>query len=335
MTRIFWLGVFSVLLCVSYASLARGESDKKPDEKLATAKPGTLWVEKEDGTLAEVPVDQLSDTGQKLVKKMAAAPTLDAGSPDGGVKMQLISLKIVKPENKTKKTNKTLKELLTSSAPLRQTCDLIELKILVDLPGKNILGLDDRASRLITFTDNLGTDLKSKAHYSLSPEKEKDNHQATFKLHSFRLPAPGATQIILKANMVIRCYEGQTTTEAKGLVPTKESTFMLGKMEVTVTEEGKGASIQFDHGKIPKTPIAFSAKTPLDFIKSVSFFGPDGKRLNEISSSSCSGGSEDNYWFTRSYVLSKNVNSVTANIVHAEKVEEIIVPIELKFGVGF
>jgi hypothetical protein len=247
--------------------------------------------------------------------KKEDAPKKDDTKPASA---RVVSLHIVKPEEKDRDVSF---EFFSPSTTVQA---------LVTLPGKVILGVDQKASKLTSFTDDKKTDLtKSKvktfftipwldAYASIS----KDKHSCAVRLRGQNAPAAGASKIRLKASLVVVCGSGEKTAEKKDVKVEKGTKEKVGPVELEVPAPFPGGSYQ----------VVFRSDLPV--IKNVEFLDADGKAVKSF------GGFTqpplfDNAKYQTTYTLTdKKVTKVTVKLTYYEKTEKVKVPLDLSFGVG-
>jgi hypothetical protein len=203
------------------------------------------------------------------------------------------------------------------------------LEVIVAQPGKRILGLDAKASKLESFTDDKKTDLaKGGGPFDrwlddFSARVNKDGTRILFTARSGAVPAPGATRIVLKAKVVLKVGADEKTAEDKK-VALKEAKVKVGPYQV-------GLSKGFGGGDETVVEVSSSERN----IKSVTFLDKDGKELKaeQVGSGSFGDGKMNTY--TTDYALKGKVTEVGVRIIYFSKVETVTVPIDLEVGVGF
>ncbi len=197
---------------------------------------------------------------------------------------------------------------------------------------KFIIRVDNGASKLLSFTDGKGTDFSKQKEKKFGqgwlnrfPKIAKDGHSCIVNVRSDQLPKTDAREIVLKANIVLTCGSGQKTARVENVALKPETTFNVGSMTIRIVKVGKP-----DWGDA-KLNVEFSTKQNLANIKSLDFLGPDGQKIKTHGSSSSRMGSRI---FRKSYNLDKKVDTVTLVVTYFDKVESVVVPIDIRAGIG-
>ena len=196
---------------------------------------------------------------------------------------------------------------------------------------KNFLKIDEKSSKLTAFVDDKGTDLtktKEKSWSSPSwlgsfPKITDDKHAARFEIKSSVCPAKGATKVTIDATMVL-LGGADLKTETQADVELKlDAKITIGPAPFEIKKIEKG------WGDWQRAVTLFTPK-PTDGIKSIKFYGPDGKEIESKQTS----WSSSNKNINLTYSLKKKIDKVTVKIEFYQKVEKIIVPIKISLGVG-
>ena len=223
--------------------------------------------------------------------------------------------------------------------------------LLVSLPGKTIVNLDRKASRLASFTDDKDTDLsKAKGqgmvfrfgNVNSSPlraERGPDGRSCLVEVKGPGLPTPGASKIALKGTLVFSCGGGEKTDEQKD-VPLKDGTkFNAGPVPMTVILGKNPGAGNFGFPARPAAPsgseFTLRIEMPPTAIKSVAFLGADGKEIPIRASMSWSLNPGEATATETSYTLDRKVNKVTVKVRHVDHLETLSVPVNTTVGVGF
>jgi hypothetical protein len=207
------------------------------------------------------------------------------------------------------------------------------LRALLTVPDKQVLTIDAKASTLTSMTDDKGTDLtKAKNPGGFVPpwiedfdtRITKDKKHLMMRMTVPGTPAPGATKINLKANLVVLCGISEKTVEEKNTELKVDKNVKIGSL-ILSTEKGFGDNF---------TNVLFTCEDA-PRIKSVTFLDKDGQALR-----SNSGGIHPNFapgrtdWICR-YTIESKVDRVTVRVIYYEKMEKVNVPVDLQLTVGF
>ena len=212
----------------------------------------------------------------------------------------------------------------------------VTVKVFVPQPGRFIIGVDEKASKLSAFVDDRKTDLskakdpKAFKQDFLSPFSEvtTDGQGIKLDLRAPRPPSAGARGIQIKADVALRVGSDEKKQEVKD-VSLAESKISLAGMNVTVKRSKDQAWGDY------KMSVTINANRPQDCIRKLSFVGADGKEIKSgiISRSSFSFGTGGNWDVT--YGLERVVDKATIRVEYFDKVEVVSVPLDMDLGVGF
>jgi hypothetical protein len=210
--------------------------------------------------------------------------------------------------------------------------------LLVSHPGKTILGLDEKKSRMTSFTDDKKTDLlKAKPKpknqgvvVNFGPvdgspfkvECRPGGHSCWVKVVGPTLPAPGASKLTVRGHLVLNCAATEKTVEHKNVALTNGTRIKAGSIPITVVAGQPGAG------------FALEVDGPLSALKSVTFFDADGKELKSRNNGTSSYTIGATTRSSQSYSLEKPVAKATVRVTYFDT-EELIVPLDVAVGVGF
>jgi len=243
----------------------------------------------------------------------------------GKVQVEVIALEVNRPLPADKS------KLFLYGIPTKGTT----LKLLIVLPGKNIIGRDTAGCKLTTFADDKGTDLSKTRGWgshpgwlgSFGPRISKDAQACIMELRSDAAPAKGAGKIILKAKLALKCGSGETTYTEK--VAMKAGTlikFPPAPMKVGSVKDG-------DWGGM-KMAFTVTSDKSTESIKKVALLGPGGKEIKHRTLGRGRSGSPGKMTYETTYGLAEKVDSVTLKITYYDKVETVAVPVDVSVGVG-
>ena len=208
------------------------------------------------------------------------------------------------------------------------------VSLYVSMPGKTIIELDEDACQLTKFTDDKGTVLAepgsakgfdswlgSFAHIA------DDGHSCTPSISSKKLPAAGASALVIDATLVFICGDQPELAQCD-VALTQGTPVKLGTVAAKITEVGKPK-----YGNM-KCSVTFTSSQSFDTIHKLVFLDSAGKEIkSRNTSNSCSSfGSASTY--TRTYGLAKKVDKVTAKINYWGKIETVTVPVKLNVQMG-
>jgi hypothetical protein len=202
------------------------------------------------------------------------------------------------------------------------------LDVALSAPGKFILGIDVKKSKLDQFTDDKDTKLYTPQPFgswlSDFPFINPEGDVCTVHVNGATPPAKGATKLRLKATVVLTCGAGEKATDKKEIAIKKGTKETVGDFTIEVTNDGEmfgGPQVMVASDKQNlKTIEFFDAKG--DPIKL--FFPPFRQTLNP--------GGKKQYGMLST--LPKKMDSVKVKATYFEKTEEVSAPIDLNVGVG-
>jgi hypothetical protein len=202
--------------------------------------------------------------------------------------------------------------------------------VMLSQPGKAILGLDGRASKLETFADDKKTDLtKTKSTFGREwlnaafLRFNKDSSQCVFQIYAPGTPVEGADKVFVKANLAVLCGKEEKVVEQKNAALKVGDKATLDAIEMNVQKgfpEGKAVTVVFT--------------TPDRSIKTIEFIDSKGKAINQVFTNT------NFLTFPKPQCqtvcsLSAPAEPVTIKVTYFSKTETIMAPVDLRFGVGF
>jgi len=210
----------------------------------------------------------------------------------------------------------------------------LELEVAVLLPGKPILSVDADKSRIVSFTDDAGTDLKAGAPTGFfswvklsTAFRDEPIETGILEIRTKTLPATKAQRITLDA--VVALVSASGTTEKKGKVALKKGTKIeFGPVPMTVS------NVEASSFGGSKLSVQFSSDKNMDAIKEIEFLDAGGKRIDARSMGTGSFGMGGKKTYTKTFGLPKKLDAVTVRIVSHAKMQTIEVPLKVSMGVG-
>jgi hypothetical protein len=207
------------------------------------------------------------------------------------------------------------------------------VSLYVSIPGKTIIELDKEASKLTKFTDDKGTvlakpgDGKSQSWLSPFSHIAKDGHSCAPSVRSKKLPASGASALIIDATLAFICGVQPELAQCDDVSLTKGTPVKLGMVAAKIKKISKPT-----YGKM-KLNVTFTSSQSFDTIHKLVFLDPAGKKIkSRKTSSSTTFGSPNTY--TRTYQLEKEIDKVTIKIDYWGKTETVTVPVLLNVQMG-
>ena len=198
------------------------------------------------------------------------------------------------------------------------------LSLWVSCPGKQVLGVDP-SSAIKEFKDDKGHSLLTagffKTQFSAMPSNiSPDRNSLIVTVYSAACPTKGASKILLKGELVLKCGSEEKTTEEKELELKKDAEVKTGDYTIKVTQEkgfgGAGAS--------------FSVTAPAPIIKSVTVKDADGKTV-EVSNFGAYGFAKT---WTFNFGLKREIKKGKFSVTYFSKEEKATVAVDLATGVG-
>jgi hypothetical protein len=203
--------------------------------------------------------------------------------------------------------------------------------VVLTLPGRSIIGVDTNASKLTSFTDDKKTDLskpKTPSFFkqpwlSFYNQLSNDKQRCTVHLVSMNAPAAGATKILVKASVAVLCGSDEKKAEKKDVAVKDGTKEKVGPAELEVKSPFPGAK---------NLSLIFLTDKPV--IKTVEFFDADGKAVKANPGFAFTPPGSKKHQ-TAYNLLDPKVTKVTVKLTYFEKTEEVKVPLNLNFGLGF
>jgi hypothetical protein len=206
------------------------------------------------------------------------------------------------------------------------------VSVVIHMGGRNILDVDNDASKLRKFADDKGTVL-------VKPGTDADEWLGSFAhvaddgrscaptLTADKLPAAGAGRLHIDATLAVVCAENpkKVSTEMK---LEKGQKVKLGPVEAEVKDirERKFGDL--------KHQVTLSGTQSFAAIRKLAFLDADGKEIESKSA----GGSRMTFGnrtsYSRSYALASLPDEVTFKIEYWQKIETVPVVVKADVGLG-
>ena len=205
------------------------------------------------------------------------------------------------------------------------------LEVTLSAPGKFILGIDAKASKLGHFTDDKKTKLDSgggvggMSWLSDYTQVTPDGEQCTIQLSARTPPAKDANKVLVQATVVVKVGAEEKTTETKKIAMKQNAETAIGSYTVRVQNPGSS----FSGGQLE---ILSDARD----VKMAEFFDANGKAL-EIAIPPFRGNAfvgAGKMKQSISYFLPKKMDEVSVKITYFSKVESMSVPFDMGVGLG-
>ena len=202
-----------------------------------------------------------------------------------------------------------------------------QLSVLVTVPGGGLVALKKEKSKVIAFADDKGTDLlKVKSAFGIFGHWTKiseDRKACLFNVQSKLVPAAGARRLLLEARIVLSRAKGRGVHKQVGVKAKKGSRINAGPVSIEIYRVKKPRE--------GKDPLRITLKIKGDGFESIRFLDSNGK---EISSRKTNWSPVSNPSYI-GYALKQKVEHFTVEVVHWKDIQEVIVPVRLRAGIGF
>jgi hypothetical protein len=189
--------------------------------------------------------------------------------------------------------------------------------------GGGIIAFDDDASALEELTDSTGKNLLDDASIWPFPKLTKDGKAVIVEMRARGVPAAGATEIHAKGRIALTTATGSKPVKVANVVLANDKTFKVGTGTVTLSEveatEGQ-TSVTF------KGPLAVFAA-----IRDMKFLDAKGQPIETSSG----GSGRMNDVAMASYRLATAAKAVTIEIDQWQGMKPVVVPFDVKAGLGF
>jgi len=213
----------------------------------------------------------------------------------------------------------------------------LELAMAVSCPAGGIIKLDRKKGTILSFKDNLQTDLLAKAAktkfgnepgFGPFPKISKDATRATFSIRTPNLPAKGAQSLSASGTVALLTGSTKKTAEAKDVTLETGAKLALGPFNFEVGKVGKP---QWGNDALA---VELKTNKRLDSMVSLSFHGPDGAELKTRASGSSSMGVGNTVRVTKGINFKKPITTpVTVRLVYWLDMKEVTVPFSVRAGI--
>lgn len=209
---------------------------------------------------------------------------------------------------------------------------------LIIAPGSGkIIGLDDEASKIESFTDDKGTDLMGKeqrfgrAGFGPFPKISKDGKAGMIEVRGGGVPADGATALRLKGSIAVQTGSKTEAVKSAPFLLKKGAKIAVGNIELKVGKVGKP-----DFGDHALEVTVSTANKAIETIAGVSFLDENGNEIETQSTGSGSSGFNGKFNYDESYGLSRDLagKKVVLQFEVWTDLEEKVIPIEITASLG-
>lgn len=201
--------------------------------------------------------------------------------------------------------------------------------VLVSLPDKAVTALDTKASKIVAFADDKKTELivaRAAGFQGLNSflQASADKHHALLEFRGGGRPAAGASKVVVKATVVLKCATGEKVFEAADFAPTAGAKTTAGP--AAIAARTSGGAVQLD--------VESEAG-----VKKVEFLDADGKPVAAASFGSFTAVGAGGKPVTRQSFAAPAGKSfpakITVKVTAYDKTEDVTVPIDVEVGLGW
>lgn len=203
------------------------------------------------------------------------------------------------------------------------------LGVTLTAPGKYVLGLDTKASKLDHFRDDKGTKLFTPGGFGMgwlseSPQISPEGDQCTISVNATAPPAKGALKIEVKGTVILKCGSDEKKSDKKEIAIKKNQKETVGDFTVTVSNDGSMFG----------TPQLFivSDKPNLKGVEMTDDKGGEIKPFFPPSRGAFQDAGKTKYGLA--VTLPKKMTAVTVKVIYFSKTEDVEAPLDLSIGVG-
>jgi hypothetical protein len=197
------------------------------------------------------------------------------------------------------------------------------ISLQVVIADRQILGVDP-SSTISEFKDDKGNSLLStgfsKTKFSGNAFFHKAGNAMVVSVYSNVSPAKGASKILLKGHLVVKCGLDEKTTEEKEVDLKLNTEAKTGDFTLKVTQEKGFAGSGAQFTVTPAGPI----------LKTVKFKDADGKAVE----GTLWGSNSDGKSWTQTFSLKKKITIGKFTVTYFSKEEKVTVPVDVEVGIG-
>jgi hypothetical protein len=206
----------------------------------------------------------------------------------------------------------------------------VTMDLSIAKPGKFIVGIDAKASKLESFTDDKNNNLKQAAGIfggqsnwinEFATQYGPEDGQCTIQIMAGKAPGKGAGKILVKASLVVKCGMDEKTADKKEIALKANEEVSAGDFKMKVNFVGGfGANLSVLSAEPRVKSVEFfdaagKAIKPTSSGRRVNPFGPGGKPQASVD-----------------YFLNGKMDKVSFKVTYFDKVESVTVPLDLKVG---
>lgn len=185
--------------------------------------------------------------------------------------------------------------------------------LLFKVPGGNVIRMDNRESRVKSFTDSSGNSLLTDAKAAQAgfgfPNISKDRKAFMVEVKGPGVPAQGTTRVSGSGEVYVLCSSGKEDLfEAKDLPIRKGAKIRIERFEFEVSDIQKPSWGEFKHC------ITLKSTEEYRKIKSIAFFTTDGKEIKSSASGTTRTESKDGVIVKQNYNLMEKPEKITIKV---------------------
>ena len=253
-----------------------------------------------------------------VLAAFSAAAAQDAQKPT----LKVMSFHVTRPDGPPPKVDETGK----GDRPFGIDRDRgTRVVVRVDVPGRQLLSFDTKASKVESFTDDKNTDLTGVPPGSPAPKLVEVERVAIrtktndLTFHAPMCPAIGATKVRIKGSVVAVVGKDEKEVETKDFAGTAD----LGFGKIAEQKGGFGGNSAVYDGDKP--------------LKSVSLVDADGKTVACTLSTTPFGAAAARKTAYRYSIRSAGNVALrgTIRVKYFDATEEVTIPVDLEVGPGF
>jgi len=214
----------------------------------------------------------------------------------------------------------------------------VTVSALLSPPAGKIVSIDQNKSKVISFTDDKGTDLMAapasndpfnKPGFSYMPPQSEDGlPSAVVDLKAPGLPAKGATALNISGEVVAETAGDPEQVTVPDAAIQSNTVFSVGTMTLNIA--GAQAKTNSWDKKVTFS-VTFHCAQNLDAISKIQFFDAQG---NEIEARKSSWGGGDFFGYMVEYELKQKVDRAKVIVSYWTDLQTVTVPFTIKTGLG-
>lgn len=204
----------------------------------------------------------------------------------------------------------------------------------IESKNGGLIGFDDDKSKVVTFTDDKGTNLLTpgefqQAGFNASPQISPDGKVALVNLEGATRPTRNARTVKAVGTFVVHTATKKTPYKAKDVSAVEGARIDAGPIPLTIKRAGKP-----DWGDDP-FQVTLGATVDMTAVAAVNFYDGAGKPIESTEAGSMSMNFGGQVQIERSYNLKRKVDQLTVEVIHWSDLKTVEVPFNVEVGLGF